>query len=211
MATCQGLGESGAESVMLGLRDILDVFLDYSVPRRYPHVCEALGIYSQPDGVTVELACGGKQYNPYIQGRHFGLDLRTDDYDGPGPEIIADARCLPLSDAAADMLFVVAAMLFIEDWQRVVDESARVLRPGGRLLIFDYKARVARRLGAPNQFTVEMLCRTIEQAGLASEHHTCFLPLRHVGPLRSLHIRRLVAPVGHLLGNWLIVSGRKPI
>jgi SAM-dependent methyltransferase len=188
---------------------MLNALLDHSVPRRYPHVCEALALYSQADRVTVEIACGGKQYRPYVRGHHIGLDLRTDLYAGPGPELIADARALPLAGGSADILFVVAAMLYIEDWQRVIVEAARVLQPGGRLLIFDYKARVARRMGAPNHFTAGLLRRAIENAGLISEHHTQFLPLRHVGPLRRPLVRRMAAPFIDLLSNWLIVSGRK--
>ena len=193
----------------MGPRSILDALFDHSTPRRYPQVCEALSFYSRLDGITIEIGCGGKQYRPYVQGHHIGLDLRNDHYAGPGPEMFSDARALPLIDESADIVFMVATLYLIEDWQRVIAEGARVLRPGGRLLIFDYKARVARRLRAPNHFTASTLQQAIESAGLISEHHIQFLPLRPVGPLRRPFVRRMAAPFCHLLDNWLIVSGFK--
>lgn len=194
----------------MGFKNLLRYVLDKSEPRRYPHICEALALYSRADGITLEIGCGGKQYRPYVRGRHIGLDLRNDRYAGPGPETIGDARTLPFVDESVDVVFMVATLYLIRDWKEVLAEANRVLSPGGRLIIFDYKARVAMRLKAPNHFTPSTLRNAVEHVGLTSEHHTQFLPLLHVGPLRYAPVRRLAALLSHLIDNWLIVSGRKP-
>lgn len=192
-----------------GGRGLLAAFFDHSVPRRYPHVCEALTRYTQAGGVSIEIGCGGKQYGDFVRGRHVGLDLRSDLYTGTGPEVVGDARALPLCGLSVDSVFFVAVLYNIDEWQKAVSECARVLRPGGRLLVFDYKGWVARRLGAPNQFTAAGLVRGMEQAGLVGEHHTEFLPIHRIGPLNNRYVCRVVAPLIHLMSNWLIVSGTK--
>ncbi|WP_368744595.1 class I SAM-dependent methyltransferase [Desertibaculum subflavum] len=48
---------------------------------------------------------------------------------------IADARKLPFPDASFDVVTAITILCFIEDAQPVFREIARVLRPGGRLVI----------------------------------------------------------------------------
>ena len=191
-------------------RGLLHTLFDHSVPRLYPHVCQALQQYTERTGITLEIGCGGMQYRPFVRGRHLGMDLRADLYGGTGQELIGDARALPLPDGAVDTVFVVAALLYMDDWPKVIAEAARVLKPGGRFLVFDYKARVARRLGSPNRFTASRLVRGMESGGLTGEHHLEFLPVHRIGPLRSRWVRRLVASLMYLVSNWLVVSGCKP-
>ena len=46
---------------------------------------------------------------------------------------MADAQSLPIDDATFDIVFCESVATFVEDKQRVVDEFARVTRPGGRI------------------------------------------------------------------------------
>ena len=195
---------------MTKTRGPLHTLFDHSVPRLYPHVCQALRQYTEPGGITLEIGCGGMQYRPFVRGRHLGIDLQSGLYGGAGPELIGDARALPLPDGSVDTVFVVAALLDIDGWQMVMTEAGRVLRAGGRFLVFDYKGRVARRLGSPNPFTAARLLCGMESAGLIGEHHLEFLPVHRIGPLRNRWVCRLVAPLIYLVSNWLIVSGSKP-
>ncbi len=47
----------------------------------------------------------------------------------------ADIRALPLLDASFDVVVAVTVLCFVPDTQRAVREMARVLRPGGRMVI----------------------------------------------------------------------------
>ncbi len=191
------------------LRNLLPLFTDHSLPRHYPHISEALTQYTKPDGITIEIGCGGKQYSPYIHGHHIGLDLQTDLYPGQGPDIIADAQALPFATASADIILAIAVLHNIQNWQQVIVESAQVLRPEGQLLIFDYKPRVAKRLNSTGRFTPHTLQHTAKKAGLIAEFHTKFLPLRRIGLLANPTLRHLIAPFAYFLSNWIVMSAHK--
>jgi demethylmenaquinone methyltransferase/2-methoxy-6-polyprenyl-1,4-benzoquinol methylase len=49
-----------------------------------------------------------------------------------------DAMALPLADASADVLSIAFGIRNVSDWGKAIDEFARVLRPGGRLIILEF-------------------------------------------------------------------------
>lgn len=49
--------------------------------------------------------------------------------------IEGDARLLPFTDDAFDLVVAITVLCFVADAERAVSEMARVLRPGGRLVI----------------------------------------------------------------------------
>jgi len=48
---------------------------------------------------------------------------------------VGDARSLPFSDGTFDVVLAVTVLCFIEEADGVVDEMARVVRPGGRIVV----------------------------------------------------------------------------
>jgi hypothetical protein len=182
---------------------------DRSTPRRYPHVCEALRHFTAGSRVSLEVGCGGKQYGPYVDGKHFGLDLKKGHYPGVGADVIGSGLCMPVRSGSVDTVFMVATLLFMEEWQRPVDECCRVVRTGGRYVILDYKPRIAVRLGYPGRFTPQSLLARLAVNGLQGQLHTEFLPVHHVGPLRVQWVRRAVSRVLNLASSWIVVSAVK--
>ncbi|MFO1185680.1 MAG: metalloregulator ArsR/SmtB family transcription factor [Bauldia sp.] len=84
---------------------------------------------------------------------------------------LGDAYALPLPRGAFDLVTIHQVLHFLDDPQRVIAEAARVLRPGGRLLIVDFapheleflrEHHAHRRLG----FTHEAVRGWLEGAGL---------------------------------------------
>jgi demethylmenaquinone methyltransferase/2-methoxy-6-polyprenyl-1,4-benzoquinol methylase len=55
--------------------------------------------------------------------------------------VLADAAALPLADASCDGALCLDALHHFRDPRRALREVARVLRPGGRLVIEDLDAR----------------------------------------------------------------------
>lgn len=49
-----------------------------------------------------------------------------------------DALCLPLPDASADILSIAFGIRNVADWGAAIAEFARVLKPGGRLVILEF-------------------------------------------------------------------------
>jgi SAM-dependent methyltransferase len=184
-------------------------FRDRSGPRRYPHICEALQSFTAKGTVNVEVGCGGKQYQPYVLGKHYGMDLQQGLYPGKGADTIGSAIQMPLRTGSVDFVFMVATLLFMDEWERPVEESCRILKDGGRLLIFDYKPSTAVRLGYPDRFTPQDLLEKLSAHGLQGHQHTEYFPIHHVGPLRNLALRRLISGVADLFSSWIVISGVK--
>ena len=72
----------------------------------------------------------------------------------------ADLHQLPLPDASVDEVFAIEAFCHAIDLPRALAEVARVLRPGGRFVLFDaYQAQPASSLEPPLALAVELVGR----------------------------------------------------
>ena len=86
---------------------------------------------------------------------------------------VGDAHNLPFSDASFDTVVVTLALCTIPDDRRALAEAARVLRPGGQLLLLEHV-----RSSVP---PVWLLQRVLEPLTLLLDHdHLLREPLRHV-------------------------------
>jgi ArsR family transcriptional regulator len=93
----------------------------------------------------------------------------------------ADAQALPFEDGCADLVTIHQVLHFIDEPERVLAEAARVLRPGGHLLIVDF---------APHELEF-----------LRTEHGHRRLGIRHERVAEWLGRAGLSAPDPHLLGQ----------
>src|SRR4051794_5388330 len=91
--------------------------------------------------IVVDLACGsGPMSRELVRpGRTVvGLDLSEHELAlaagrGPGPWIRADALQLPFKDESVDVVTSSMGLVVVQPMTRVIEEVARVLRPGGVL------------------------------------------------------------------------------
>ena len=94
------------------------------------------------DAVLVDLGCGGGLMAPYaarLGYRHVGVDLGVRALElarehGVLP-VRASALAVPLADGCADVVLACEVLEHVEDDEAVVAECARLLRPGGTLVI----------------------------------------------------------------------------
>lgn len=112
----------------------------------YPFVVDLVSKRVPPDGVVLEVGCGAMQYASHLPGKYVGLDLPTSRYVRARPHIVGSAADIPLDDGSVDVLFGVATFYYMEPIDQVFRECRRVLRRGGRLLVFDYQQHVLRGL-----------------------------------------------------------------
>lgn len=94
---------------------------------------------------------------------------------------IGDIFDLPLEDGVADAVVIHQVLHFLDDPARAVAEAARLLKPGGRLLIADFAPHkieamredyAHRRLG----FERELIEEWLKRAGLDRSHHEAIKP-----------------------------------
>ncbi|HET8970523.1 MAG TPA: methyltransferase domain-containing protein [Candidatus Nanopelagicales bacterium] len=115
---------------------------------------ELIPLAPRQGAVLVDLACGGGLLAPYAAARgyhHIGIDLTASALQraaawGVAP-VRADVHALPLPAGCADVVTAGEILEHVGEPAAVVAEAARVLRPGGRLVIDTIAAtRLARFL-----------------------------------------------------------------
>jgi SAM-dependent methyltransferase len=138
-----------------------------------------------PGQVVVDLGCGTGRALRYLRdavgpdGAVLGLDItpemlataRDHGRDADAWLALADARRLPLRDAAVDAVFTAGLLPHLPDPAQALGELARVARPGGRLALFHPSGRAAlaarhgRRLRDTDPLAPGTLRRLLERAG----------------------------------------------
>lgn len=84
---------------------------------------------------------------------------------------VADAHALPFADSSFDDVLVFHTLTYAEDPARTLDECARVLRPGGRLVVLTLDRHEQREITAPfgerhAGFAPAVLKKMLKRAGL---------------------------------------------
>ena len=143
------------------------------------------GVCSQARGEVLEIAVGtGRNFPFYPEGvRLSGIELSPKMLDlarrrarelGRDADLrVGDAHNLPYPDASFDTVIVTLALCTIPDHRRALAEAARVLRPGGELLLLEHVRSPV--------LPVRLLQRVLEPLTLLLDHdHLLREPLRHV-------------------------------
>jgi 2-polyprenyl-6-hydroxyphenyl methylase/3-demethylubiquinone-9 3-methyltransferase len=124
--------------------------LHWLAASRAEHIPPAPG----PDAVLVDLACGGGLMAPHVARlgyRHVGVDLGVRGLGVAREHGVLPVRgsvlAVPLADGCADVVVAGEILEHVEDDVGVLAECARVLRPGGTLVLDSLAAtRVGRFL-----------------------------------------------------------------
>ena len=113
-------------------------------------------LHLRPGDTILDLACGtGLNFSHVMkrsgaEGRIVGVDCTRAMLERAGRKatrhgwtgvrlIEGDAAHLPLASASCDAVLCSYAMAIIPDYRGALDEAARVLRPGGRLVLLEPK------------------------------------------------------------------------
>ncbi|WP_138756905.1 methyltransferase domain-containing protein [Modestobacter altitudinis] len=97
---------------------------------------------TRPGAVLVDLACGGGLMAPHVDRlgyRHVGVDLGLAGLQVARDHGVAPIRgtvlAVPLADGCADVVLAGEVLEHVEDDGQVIAECARLLKPGGTLVI----------------------------------------------------------------------------
>jgi SAM-dependent methyltransferase len=89
-------------------------------------------------GSLLDVGCGDRPYEDWIRRGPEGVtsDIGLDIYDGPGVDIVVEPdRRWPIDDASVDCILCNEVLEHVADRKHVTGEIARVLKPGGLLLV----------------------------------------------------------------------------
>ncbi|QDU38643.1 Demethylmenaquinone methyltransferase [Maioricimonas rarisocia] len=101
-----------------------------------------------PHETVLLLGVGTGADLPLLEGhtRWFGIDLtramlerarRRTDFSGPSRLVQADAARLPFANGSFDAAVANLILSVVPDGRRCLEELCRVVRPGGRIVVFD--------------------------------------------------------------------------
>ena len=133
-----------------------------------------LWVRQHASGLVLDIGCADRWLTSYLSS---ATDYIALDYPVTGgflysaqPDIFADAARLPLASASVDTVLLLEVLEHLQHPARALSEIARVLRPGGKLLLslpFLYPVH-----DAPHdyqRYTCHGLVRELEAAGLSTE------------------------------------------
>jgi len=160
--------------------------------------------------VVVNVGCGVvRRFEPSAARRYLATDLRL----LPSVDFVSDASALPLADGSVDVVLSLELLEHVLEPAVVLGELARVLRPGGTVMVSvpsavprhddnDYWRFTAQGLGqlASTVFDrgeVHVFGGTFEALGCLAEYYTALT--FHVLHLPSRRGRKLFPTVGHWL------------
>lgn len=160
----------------------------------------------------LDVGCGRAQYRNSTLGIYIGLDITDEAYAPGNPrnvDIVAEATHIPQQDHSFDLVFCVGVFLYIPDPQLALTEFKRVLKPGGRLILFDYNRRAQKKLQdiervARPCWTQWQLRSLVQKAGFRKTE--LLIPLDAEVNIFMKYIRLLHQ---EYLGQWAIVTGVK--
>lgn len=103
----------------------------------WPNVEAAIGLARRAiageNPVVLDVGCGERPYEDLFSGcTYWGLNYGT---EHASPDLVGSALALPIRDAGVDVVFATQVIEHLPDPWKFLAECARVLRPGGRLVL----------------------------------------------------------------------------
>jgi SAM-dependent methyltransferase len=180
---------------------------------RYPHI-EAQIKKHYSGGSALELGAGGAVYKDLFE-EYTGTDLSSTPYQAPGDiSVYCDARELPFSNQSFDFAFQVASLCLIPKAENVLSEVYRVLKPGGKFLIFDYSLKTTNRLATlhkkqgenvhVNHWTRRQMELLLRDAGF---NHTWLMENKFYWRIMS----SVIPGIADHARYWLMIGGSKHV
>ena len=161
------------------------------------------------DALVVNVGCGVVRRFESSRDRYLATDLRV----LPNVDFASDAGSLPLADGTADLVVALELLEHVPEPTRVLGELARVLKPGGTVVVsvpstvprhddhdyWRYTAEGLGRLGGGSfeDGTVHVFGGTFEALGYLAEYYTALT--LHVLRLPSRRVRQVFPTVGYWL------------
>lgn len=157
MATRHGAGRTVPGGILIGNARVYDVLTGLLLRSLFGGIAADAAAVASPTTRVLELGCGPGHLS-YRLARDHGLDVTGLDLDPamieraranadgsnretePGPAfVVGDVASLPFADGSFDLVVSTFSVHHWADPAPGLSEIARVLRPGGRAIIWDFR------------------------------------------------------------------------
>ena len=162
-----------------------------------------------PEALVVNVGCGVvRRFEPVCTSHYLATDLRV----LPNVDFSSDASSLPVADRSVDMVLALELLEHVPDPTAVLREIARVLKPGGRVIVsvpstvprhddndyWRFTAQGLEQLGLTSfdHVEVHVFGGTFEALGYLAEYYTSLDPARAPSPRAA---PRAGVPFGRVL------------
>ena len=167
-----------------------------------------------PGKKILEVGCGPSFLRKHFGEDYIGSDITNDDYTEGLPrdvDIICAADELKINTSSIDIVVIKSAFFLFPNYLKSLEEAIRVLKPKGKLLIFDYNAKTQKSLQKKekhqnypcwSQWKLKKLTKATKKMKNVENYIASNIQPKGVKKIYSL-IKQEV------LGNWAIVCGEK--
>lgn len=162
----------------------------------------------------LEIGCGPSFLRKHFGEDYIGSDITDDDYTKDLPrdvDIICSSDNLKISDSTIDIVVIKSAFFLFPNHLKSLEEAIRVLKPNGKLLIFDYNKKTQKLLQKKEQHENYPCWSQWDLKALLKKNKN----LRNV----DNYLASCIQPKGlkkifllimqEILGTWAIVGGEK--
>jgi len=181
--------------------------------RKIPFIEYYLQKFVNKEDKILDIGCGPARYRFSTQALYIGLDLTKDKYSSEilrSVDVVASAEDILVAQNSFNLVIAISTFYQISNHNKALKEIYRVLKPGGRILLFDYNRLIQKRLIKSEKHFLPCwsqyeLRNLIQQFGFTK----CELLTRTAH--RTLLVERYFWLLyQRFMSSWIIVTGLKP-
>lgn len=102
--------------------------------------------HARSDLLVLDIGCGRAAYKDLFT-KFVGIDLPLNSFfEFRDIDVYCSGEDLSFSNETFNLVFMVNTLLVIPDANKVLQEAERVLKPKGKIIIFDYNLKTTRKL-----------------------------------------------------------------
>lgn len=176
-------------------------------------VVSIINSFWKPGKKILDIGCGPAFLRNVYGKDYLGTDISAEPYHPDLPrdvDLVCTADNLTLESNLFDIVIIKSAFFLFEDHVKALKEAHRVLKPGGKLIIFDYNKRTQKILQKKEGhsyypcWTQWGLKRLLQINGFNKVRNYIATSVQPLGLARQYELVRQ-----EIKGTWAIVCGTK--